>query len=207
MVFDLPPSDPAMEISIASRGYSKGVAQTEGFQLVIRPEVAFGSVRLGAYAKNVTSDEYDGEAGASIGYRRSFAKTEIGASATLKHLYSAKAEVDDVALELNAAVTFSWGPFKPRISLTYSPDELAGTGRSAYWEAGSSYQIDKKTSASVGIGVRERTRGPDYTSFNAGLSRTLGGAFTADIRLYDTDRSEIGDNYERRLVASLRTRI
>ena len=107
---------------------------------------------------------------------------------------------------MNAAATQTWGRFKPRVSVTYSPNELAGTGRSAYWEAGSSYQFDKKTSASAGIGIRRRTGGPNYTSFNAGR-RTLGSAFTADVRVYDTSRDELGDNFHRRVIISLRTRI
>lgn len=207
MIFDLPPPDPALEISVASRGYSKGLAQTDGIQVVIRPEVAFGPLRLGAYGKNVTSSQYDGEAGASVGYRKSFGKTEVSASATVKHLYGADPEVDDVALELNFAATHTWGAVKPRVSLTYSPNDLAGTARTAFWEAGSSYQIDKKTSASAGIGLRKRTGGPDYTSFTAALSRTLGGPFTAEVRLYDTNRNNLGKNYHRWVVVSLRTRI
>lgn len=207
MIFDLPPPDPSLEVSVASRGYSKGLAQTDGMQVLIRPEVAFGSLRLGAYGKNITSNQYDGEAGASVGYRKSFGKMELGASATVKHLYGADPDVDDVALELNFAASRSWGALKPRVSLTYSPNDLAGTGRTAFWEAGSSYQIDKKTSLSAGIGIRRRTGGPDYTSFTAGLSRTLGGQFTAEVRLYDTDRDELGENYHRRMVVSVRTRI
>ena len=203
MIFDLPPSDPSLEISVASRGYSKGLAQTDGMQVLIRPEVAFGSLRLGAYGKNITSNQYDGEAGASVGYRKSFGKMELGASATVKHLYGADPDVD----ELNFAASRSWGALKPRVSLTYSPNDLAGTGRTAFWEAGSSYQIDKKTSLSAGIGIRRRTGGPDYTSFTAALSRTLGGPFTAEVRLYDTDRDELGENYHRRMVVSVRTRI
>ena len=115
MIFDLPPPDPSLEVSVASRGYSKGLAQTDGMQVLIRPEVAFGSLRLGAYGKNITSNQYDGEAGASVGYRKSFGKLELGASATVKHLYGADPDVDDVALELNFAASRSWGALKPRV--------------------------------------------------------------------------------------------
>ena len=38
MIFDLPPPDPTLEISVASSGYSKGLAQTDGMQVLIRPE-------------------------------------------------------------------------------------------------------------------------------------------------------------------------
>ena len=128
MIFDLPPPDPALEISVASRGYSKGVAQTDGIQVVIRPELSFGPVKLGAYGKNVTSSQYDGEAGVSLGYKKAFGKTDFSASAAVKHFYGAQQSVDDVALELNAAATQTWGKFKPRVSITYSPERARGHG-------------------------------------------------------------------------------
>ena len=206
MPFDLPPPDPSIEFSIASRGYSKGAAQTDGPQVVVRPEVAFGPLRLGTYAKNVTSPDFDAEVGVLAGYRKSFGKTELSVSGTIKHLVDAVPGVDKAAVELNFAATHSLGDLKPRISLTYSPDDLGGTERTAFWEGGASYQIDKKTSASAGIGVRSRTGGPDYTSFNAGLTRTLGGPFTAEVRLYDTNRNRLGDYYHRRVVVALRAK-
>lgn len=207
MFFDLPPPDPSFEISVASRGYSKGVAQTEGIQVLLRPEVSFGPLRVGAYGKNIDSPDLDGETGGSVSFRKTIQEIELSTSATVKHSFGAKAGVDDLALELNAAATYSLGKLKPRVSLTYSPNDLGGTGRTYWWEAGSSYQFDKKTAASIGIGIRERTGGSDYTSFTAGLTRTFGNIFTAEIRLYDTSRHELGVNYERRAVVLVRTRI
>ena len=206
MPFDLPPPDPSIEFSIASRGYSKGVAQTDGPQLVVRPEVAFGALRLGAYAKNVTSPDYDGEAGALAGYRRSFGKTEISGSAAFKHLINRARGVDKGAVEFVFAATRAVGDLKPRISLTYSPDDLGSTRQTAFLEAGTSYQIDRRTSASAGLAVRRRDGGPDYTSFNVAVTRTLAGPFTAEARLYDTSKSSLGDYYKRRAVISLRAR-
>lgn len=206
MPFDLPPPDPSIEFSIASRGYSKGVAQTDGIQAIVRPEIAFGSLRIGAYAKNVTSPDYDGEAGALIGYRKTFGKTELSGSAAIKHLIDPAPGVDKAAVELVFAATQTVGDLKPRVSMTYSPDDLGSTGRTAFWEAGSSYLIDKKTSVSASIGIRRRDGGPDYTSFNAGLTRTLVGPVTAEVRLYDTNKHRIGDYYHRRVVVSLRAR-
>ena len=206
MAFDLPPPDPSIELSIASRGYSKGVAQTDGAQVLVRPEVAFGNLRLGSYAKNVTSPDLDGEVGALVGYKKSFGNTELSGSAAFKHVLNGRPGIDKAALELVGAVTHSIGRFKPRISLTYSPDDLGTPAESAYWEAGGSYQFDKKTSASVGIGVRRRDGGADYTSFNAGVSRTLVGPLTAEVRYYETSKNSLGDYYQGRFVAALRAR-
>lgn len=205
IAFDLPPPDPLIEFSIASRGYSKGVAQTDDLQLVVRPEVAFGSLRIGAYAKNVASPAFDGEFGASVGYRKAFGKTELSGSAAIKHLFDPVGNVDKAALELAFAATRAVGKLKPRVSVTYSPDDLGPTGKSLYWEGGAAYQFIKQTSASAGIAIRSRDGGPDYTSFNAGLAHRL-GPFTADVRYYDTNKNNLGTYFHRRVVVNLRAR-
>ena len=58
--------------------------------------------------------------------------------------------------------------------------------------------------ASAAIGHRWRQDAADYTSFNAGLSRPLFKNLTADVRFYSTDRSRLGENFEHRLVASIK---
>ena len=45
-MIDLPPPDPGVEIVLATRGYSKGLAQTDGVQGIGRVELVFGSVTL-----------------------------------------------------------------------------------------------------------------------------------------------------------------
>jgi hypothetical protein len=207
MELPLPPPHPSIEFSIASRGYSKGVAQTDGPQPVIRPEVAFGSLRLGAYAKTVTSSEYDGEAGALVGYGTTVGKTDLSGTVALKHLIDPVPGVDKMAIELAVSATRTIGDLRPRVSLTYSPNDLGSTGRTAFWEAGASYQIDKKTVAFAGIGLRRRVGGPDYSSFSTGLSRTLGGPLSIEARIYDTNKHRLGDYYHRRVVFALRARL
>jgi len=61
-MLDFPPLDPGIEIVVASRGISKGIAQTEGPQLVARPFVQMGPVQLGSQWKNVSSAVAGGEA-------------------------------------------------------------------------------------------------------------------------------------------------
>ena len=51
MPFDLPPPDPGIEISVATRGMSKGIAQTEGPQMIARSSVKFGDVQFGDLAR------------------------------------------------------------------------------------------------------------------------------------------------------------
>ena len=206
MPVDLPPV-PAIEISVASRGYSKGVAQTNGPQVIIRPEVSFGDLRIAGYGKNVTSDQFEGEAGISLTYRRLFGATELAGTTTVKHLLDANAGVDKVAIEFSASLSQSLGALKPRASLTYSPDDVGTTGRTFFWEAGASYQLGRNFSVQAGGGIRARNGGPYYRSLTAGLLGNIGGGFSAEARIYATSRDELGDNYRRRVVFLLRKRI
>ena len=44
----------------------------------------------------------------------------------------------------------------------------------------------------------------DYTGFNAGLSRPIGKKLTLDVRYYDTNRGELGENFDNRVVGSIK---
>jgi hypothetical protein len=204
-MLDLPPPDPGIEIVLASRGISKGLAQTEGPQLLARPEIAFGPVYVGAYAKNVSSPTLDGEAGPVIGFRTGAAAFDLSGSATWKLAVAPVGAVDDQALELAAAVSRRVGALTPRVSVVWSPDDLGSTGRTVFAEAGASWRSGP-TTVSATLGRRERDGGPDYSAWNAGASYAVAGRFTLDLRYYDTDRSGIGEPFHSRLVASVRAR-
>jgi hypothetical protein len=205
-MFDLPPPDPGIEIVLASQGMSKGLRQTDGPQLLVRPEIAFGPLYLGAYAKNVTSTTSDGEAGAVVGIRIDAGGFDLSASAALKQAIAPAGGLDNRAVELVAAVSRRIGPVTPRLSVTWSPDDLGSTGRSTYAEAGATLRLASGTNAGGAVARRERDGGPDYNAFNAGVSHRLAGRFTFDLRWYDTDRSGLGEVYRGRLVGSLRAR-
>jgi uncharacterized protein (TIGR02001 family) len=205
-MLDLPPPDPGIEIVLASRGISKGLVQTDGPQLLVRPEVRFGPLFVGAYAKNVTSSSSDGEAGASFGVRTGAGGFELSASATVKRLIAPVGPGDREALELAGAASREFGPVTFRAALTWSPDDLGSTGRSAYWEATTSYRLRRGWTASAALGRRERTGSADYTAFNVGVAYAVAGPFTVDLRWHDTNRSRLDDAFSGHLVASLRAR-
>lgn len=77
----MPPSPPTVEISIASRGVSKGVSQTDGPQAVIRTELPVGPIYIAAYVKNVTSTIADGETGLVAGVQTKVAGLSVAVSA------------------------------------------------------------------------------------------------------------------------------
>ena len=202
-MFALPPFDPGIEMSIASRGISKGIAQSEGPQLIVRPFVALGDFQLGAQWKNVTSAVARGEGAAFATWQRKFGLVQVSAGATLKFQTSVKEPTDDKALELSGSLSPKWGKFGLRVSAVYSPDDFGSTRRSLYAESGASYDVTKSFRLSANVGRRERKGSADYTSFNFGAAKTF-GKLTLDARYYDTAQSELGEIYGRRVVGTAR---
>jgi hypothetical protein len=202
-MFVLPPPVPAIELALSSTGMSKGLAQTEGAQALARGELAFGRVYLGAYAKNVTSASADGEAAALVGIRTTAAGFDLGASAAWKRAIGPARGSDVNGLELNGVVSRRLGGFTPRLSVTWSPDDLGSTGRTLFAEFGTSYRVARTVSASVALGRRERRGGPDYTAWNGGVSWAPAKPMTLDLRYYDTSGGS-SHPFKARVVASAR---
>jgi hypothetical protein len=203
-MFSLPSPDPGIEISAFSQGMSKGLRQSDGVQILVRPEVAIGSVFVGGFYKNITSPTADGEAAVMIGLRRRAAGFDLAISAAYKWNTGARRQADRDCLEVNATASRRFGRITPRISLTWSPDDLGGTRQSLYAEAGASVSLFAGLSLSANLARRERDGGPDYTAFNAGASYTITRNLSADLRYYDTAESRLGVIYQPRLVASAR---
>jgi hypothetical protein len=205
-MFDLPPPDPAIEVQLASRGYSKGLAQTDGGQLLIRGELASGPFLAQAYWKNVDSARASGEAGILIGVRTTLGGVALRVTAGYKHQTGVNGATDEDAFEFAAEASRPFGRLTPRVSLTWSPDDLGGTRQTLYAEAGANFRILGHTSLFASASHRERSGGDDYTAFSAGLSQQIGSHVTAELRWNDTAQSARGDAYEGRAVAMLRVR-
>ena len=202
-MFDLPPPDPGIEISIASRGISKGIGQTDGPQLIGRGFVRFGDVQVGGQWKNVTSSVAEGEGAAFATWQRKLGRVQASLGVTLKFQTGVTEPTDDKALELNGSVAPKWGKLGVRVSAVYSPDDFGSAGQSLYVEGGPSYDVGKTLRVSANVGRRERDGSPDYTTLNAGVSKTL-GKLTLDARYYDSAQGELGEQYDERVVVSAR---
>jgi hypothetical protein len=205
-MLDLPPPDPSIEIVIASQGMSKGLRQTDGPQLVGRGEIAFGHLYAGLLAKNVSSPVTEVEAQAYLGYRAGAAGFELNGSIGFHRQLGAGPAADGTRFEFQASVSRPIGAVTPRLSAVFSPDDFGATRRSLYLEGGASVAVFRGASLSVNLGRRERVGGPDYTSFNAGVSYASTRWLNADLRYYDTAQSALGAIYEPRLVGSVRLR-
>ena len=206
-MFDMPPPDPGVEIVLATRGYSKGLAQTEGVQGIGRVELVFAAVAIGAQYKNISSPTAAGEASFSAGWKGKLGGFDLGASIAWKRLIGLEGQADPDSWELTPSIARRIGPLTAKLSMVYSPDDLGSTGESAWIEGGASWKAGKSTSFSANVGRRERSGSTDYTAFNAGVTRTLFKGITADLRYYDSARSALGETFEGRVVGALRAKL
>lgn len=205
-MLDLPPPDPMIEFVLASRGYSKGLAQTGGAQALIRGEVEWGPLFAGAQWKNVNTSGADSETQVQIGAGGDVGGFALQAGVGYKRLTGLPSSADEDTVEFTGSASRAFGPFEPRIALTFSFDDLGATGESLYAEAGASLRVAPHTRLSAFAGRRERSGGDDYTAFSAGISHQFGEHVTAELRWHDSAQSARGDAYQARAVASLRLR-
>jgi len=203
-MLDLPPPDPRAEIVLASRGISKGVTQTDGAQLVVRAEIGLGAVFVGGQYKNISSPTADGEASFIFGFRKEVGSVDVTATATYKSLTGLSAQADPDTWEFTASGTRKFGLVTPRIALIYSFDDIGSTGRSIYLEGGASLTITRRAAIIVNLGHRARKAASDYISFNVGVSYQLQKGVAVDVRYYDTNRGNLGSQFQNRLVGALR---
>ena len=203
-MFDLPPPDPAFEFSVVSRGMSKGIAQTEGPQVILRGFLKSGPFEAGGQWKNVTSTTARGEAAAFLNASHTFGKLRLNAGAAYKFQTGVSGPTDSDSWEFTGGATAGFGKTSLRVTAIYSPDDLGSAKRSLYLEGGPTLELSKTIRASANIGRRERKNGDDYTSFNFGVTKTFVKAIVVDVRYYDTAQSDLGENFERRVVASVR---
>lgn len=202
-MWDLPPADPGIEIVIASRGMSKGIAQTDGPQAVVKPSVRFDWLQLGGQWKNVTTSNAEGEASVFANVSKKVGTLQLSGGITYKVLTSAPPNTDSRSIELAAGASRKFGPVTARVNLVYSPDDLGSARESLYVEGGPSVQLPKGWSVSAAVGQRHRRGGADYTSFNAGVSKAV-KMLQLDLRYYDTAQSNLGEVYRARVVGSVR---
>lgn len=200
----VPPVVPAFEFSVATQGMSKGILQSEGAQFIIRPGLKARTFQLGAQWKNISTNSAKGEASIIGGWSGKAGGFDVGGSLSYKILTSASGSGNRRSWEATGRMSRKIGKLGISASAVFSPDDLGATEQSLYVEGGPSLDLPLRLRLSANLGQRWRKGSPDYTSYNIGVSRAVLKGLTADVRLYDTNRGELGRTYERRLVGSVR---
>jgi hypothetical protein len=202
-VFGLPPPDPALEFSVASRGMSKGIAQTDDEpQVILKATGKSGPLEIGGQWKNVTSTSAKGEAAVFVNASHAFGRLRLNGGAAYKFQTGVSGNPDGDSFEFTAGANAAFGKVAIRATAIYSPDDLGSAEQSLYVEGGPALELTKTLRASANVGRRERDGAPDYTSFNVGLSKTFEKSIVVDLRYYDTAQSDLGGQFKPRFVLS-----
>ncbi|MDQ3080330.1 MAG: hypothetical protein M3R03_10085 [Pseudomonadota bacterium] len=206
-MFDLPPATPTIQIELASTGISKGLAQTRGPQLVVRPALTFGAFSIEGNAKNIENNgDHGAELALSAGAATKAGGFDLSARGGLKSIHGIAGQADRRAFEMRLEAGRKFGAVRATATVTYSPDDTGSTRQSTFAEGGLAWDVRKGTRISARLGRRERGGSPDYTAYNLGVTQDIIPQLAADVRLLDTNSSELGYAYKRRLVASLRAK-
>ena len=203
MPLGLPPPVPGFELFVASHGMSEGLSQTDGPQVIPRLTIRMGELQLCAQWRNVSSHAASGIAAFFVKWSHKRGDTQLD-FATLYRVRTAPASgLVHHAWEFDGAFRHSFGKFGVRAIAEFAPKEF-DAGSSFYGEIGPTLQVGRTTTASTNIGRRQRDGAPNYTTFNAGVTRLVGGKLSLDARVYGTDRARLGSRYRTRFIVSAR---
>lgn len=106
--------------------------------------------------------------------------------------------------EAAARVSQVLGPLSGRVGLSVSPDYLGSYGRSAYAEAGVDYRFAGVWSVNAQAGRQAIAEAPDYWAWGLGLTRRLGERASIEARYVAATGDHLGDDFEPRVVFSLK---
>jgi len=198
---------PTIQIELASTGIYKGLAQTHGPQLVVRPGLAFGAISIEGNAKNIESGEDDGvEFALSAGVATKAGGFDLSGRGNLKSVHGIAGQADRRAFEMRFDAGRKIGAVRATATLTYSPDDIGSTRESTFLEGALAWDVRKGTRIGTRLGRRERSGAPDYTAYNVGVTQDIIPQLAADVRVYDTGSSDRGYAYKRRIVAPMRAK-
>lgn len=206
MPFNLPPPVPAFDLTVATHGMSKGISYSDGPQVIPRVSIKSGGFQAGALWKNITSTQGAGETQLFVGWSGKAGGLDLGAMAAHRMVTGiTNHRADNQSWEFTGTGGYKFSKAVGlKATVIYSPDDLGATRRSVYVEAGPTLALPDGFVASAAIGRRERTGAPNYTSYNAGVSKTIAKRMTVDVRYYGTNRHNLGYVYAGRLVGSVK---
>lgn len=191
----------AVKGTLASEYVSKGTGKSAGdpaFQ--VEASYDFDPVYIGAWGSNAdTSQGGDSELHAFVGAKLVAGDMKFDLRAMAKTMPGTADGVQSEWLELRAEATMPVAGNDLRLRVEYSPDNYAAT-EAAWWvEAQASRKLTDDWKVSAAYGLREQDGGADYRAWNAGVTWNATETLALDLRWYDTDKHERGENFDGRL--------
>ncbi|HYE44705.1 MAG TPA: TorF family putative porin [Caulobacter sp.] len=196
--------DWSVKLTAASEYISKGTGKSGGDPaLQVDAAYDFGPVTAGVWASNAeVSQGGDSELQLYVASEHELGPVKIDLRGMLKHMPGTDEAFQDSWFEARADATVPVAGTDLRLRVEYSPDNYAAT-EAAWWvELQASRKLAEGWKASAAYGVREQDGGADYRAWNAGVTWRATDRLAFDLRWYDTDSHQRGENYDGRAYVS-----
>lgn len=194
------------QIGAASEGVSKNVAETAGrAQIRGSVEAAYGPVFIGASLRNLhEGPDVDSQQEYVLGTRGKMSGFDLSFSGGYKIKGNAPPGFDSKFVEFEATVARTL-PSGTTLRLTdvYTADAPGPAKQDNYLEFGVAQALTKRWSVSGAVALRKITPKSDYSGMNIGVSYTLKPTTSIDLRYYDTNQHDFGDDFKSRLVLAI----
>lgn len=175
-------------------GYVFGSATWESADGLFYVGPGFETIQAGG--SNVEAEFVAGYRPEAFGYAFDF-------NVAYQNRLDAEAGYDEDGWEFTGDVSRAVGPATAGLQVQYAPDAAGSTDSFVWVEGRVEWAFSDRLDGSVAVGRREQDNAPDYTGWNAGVTYALTDALDLDLRYYDTDAAEFGEEYKEGLVAEI----
>lgn len=196
----------SFEVGSGTDNRSKGTSKSGNDPYVFGSatwESADGRFYVSPAAETIDLGGSDVEAEIAFGYAPEAYGYVFDFNVAYKNRLDAEAGYDEDTVEVSGSASRSIGPASGRLLVQYSPDAAGSTEAFTWVEGRVGWSFTNRLVATVALGRREQDNAPDYTAWNAGVTYGLTDALDLDVRWYDTDAREFGDQYKSALVAQI----
>lgn len=198
--------DYSLELGVATQHIGKGLGKSDEDPAIFGTfQVEAGRFYASAWGSTAKLKQGgDAEVIFTIGATTpKVAGFELDLSIRDRHTPGTRKGYDSRYVEYQADISRSFGRASARLRLQYSPDGY-GPSKAGWWnEAQVGWKLTDADKLTAAVARRTSKGGAEYTAWNVGVKHKVGHGFVADLRFYDTDKHELGSNYDDRLVATL----
>ena len=193
-----------LDVGVASQYVGKGLGKSdEEVAPFAKAEIGYGQAYANLFVSSASGSQgFDSEIVTTLGWRPEAAGFAFDLAAINRELPGTRAGVDSNFWEYQADASRKLGPVATRLRVNYTADGFAATEEAWWVELQGTVSVGPKTKASAAVADRSADGGADYKAWNVGVKHKLVDAFAIDLRWYDTDSHELGDNYDGRFVAA-----
>lgn len=198
--------DWSFEVGAGSDNRSKGASKSgnDGYAFGSATwESADGLFYVGPGFQTIQAGGSNVEAEVAFGYQPEAFGYQFDFNVAYKNRLDAESGYDEDMVEFGANISRAIGPASARLQVQYSPDSAGSTEAFTWVEGRLGWTFTPRLDGTMALGRREQDNAPDYTAWNAGVTYALTDALALDVRYYDTDAAEFGEQYEDALVAEI----